>query len=190
MVHALRDVKRGLAGFLVGCDDHNAGTTWINFVWNAPTGYSDFEVTFDGETEPISRNSYFASGLNGGTPYRFSVKTEASGGRLSSALSTTVETTCGSVGTACSIGSDGVLYLFFGDGIHRVDLEIAPGTYEIGSPEDSAACEWERLANLQGTDDQVLESGGWRDGLRVTIASSDAAFYTFGCGTWSLSSGP
>ena len=71
-------VKRGLAGILVGCDDHNAGTTWINFVWNAPTGYSDFEVTFDGETEPISRNSYFASGLNGGTPYRFSVKTEAS----------------------------------------------------------------------------------------------------------------
>ena len=105
-------------------------------------------------------------------------------------MSVTVETTCGSVGTACSIGSDGVLYLFFGDGIHRVDLEIAPGTYEIGSPEDSAACEWERLANLQGTDDQVLESGGWRDGLRVTIASSDAAFYTFGCGTWSLSSGP
>ena len=132
----------------MGCDDHNAGTTWINFVWNAPTGYSDFEVTFDGETESISRNSYFASGLNRGTPYRFSVKTEASGGRLSSAVSVTVEATCGSVGTACSIGSDGVLYLFFGDGIHRVDLEIAPGTYEIGSPEDSAACEWERLANL------------------------------------------
>ena len=112
----------------MGCDDHNAGTIWINFVWYAPTGYSDFEVTFDGETESISRNSYFASGLNRGTPYRFSVKTEASGGRLSSAVSVTVETTCGSVGTACSIGSDGVLYLFFGDGIHRVDLEIAPGT--------------------------------------------------------------
>ena len=168
---------------------HSAGTTWINFVWDAPSGHSDFEITFDGDTESVSRNSYFASGLNRGTPYRFSVKTDAGGDRYSSSVSTTVETTCSNEGSACSIGNPGVLYLFFGDGIHRVDVEIAPGTYQIGTPDDTGSCEWERLANLQGTSDQVIESGGWSDGLTVTIASSDAAFYSSGCGTWRLEFG-
>ena len=168
---------------------HSAGTTWINFVWDAPSGHSDFEITFDGDTESTSRNSYFASGLNRGTPYRFSVKTDAGGDRYSSSVSTTVETTCSNEGSACSIGNPGVLYLFFGDGIHRVDVEIAPGTYQIGTPDDTGSCEWERLANLQGTSDQVIESGGWSDGLTVTIASSDAAFYSSGCGTWRLEFG-
>ena len=51
-------------------------------------------------------------------------------------------------------------------------------------------CEWERLSNLRGTADQVAESGGWSAGLRVSVGAGDAAFYTSGCGTWSLVSGP
>ena len=51
------------------------------------------------------------------------------------------------------------------------------------NPEPSS-CEWERLGNLQTAADQVVESGNWSD--RVTIASSDVAFYTSGCGTWTL----
>ena len=59
MIHALWALSSAECAweFWWGVMTTTAGTTWINFVWNAPTGYSDFEVTFDGETESISRNS-------------------------------------------------------------------------------------------------------------------------------------
>ena len=78
----------------------------------------------------------------------------------------------------------------FDDGNYFVNRDIQPGTYTIGSNAGAAACEWERLANLQGTGDQIIESGGWRDGLRVTVADSDIAFYTSGCGIWRSASNP
>ncbi len=163
---------------------YSVGTTWINFVWDAPAGYSKFKVSFNRSSSTITRNSYFASRLQRGTPYRFSVRTQADDGRLSSSRSVTVETECGSPGTACAIGAVGTFPTSFGDGIHRIGVQIASGAYVIGSPDNAETCEWERLRNLKGTADQVIESGAWSNGQRVTIKSSDAAFYTSGCGTW------
>ncbi len=163
---------------------YSVGTTWINFVWDAPAGYSKFKVSFNRSSSTITRNSYFASRLQRGTPYRFSVRTQADDGRLSSARSVTVETECGSPGTACAIGAVGTFPTSFGDGIHRVGVQIASGAYAIGTADNAETCEWERLSNLKGTADQVIESGTWSNGQRVTIKSSDAAFYTSGCGAW------
>ncbi len=163
---------------------YSAGTTWINFVWDAPSGYDTFSVWFDGSSSTIKRNSYFARGLHRGTPYYFRVSTKADDGRFSVARSITVETECGSPGLACAIGASGSFPTSFGDGIHRVDVEIASGTYAIGTTENPETCEWERLRNLKGTADQVIQSGSWSNGLTIEIASTDAAFRTSGCGTW------
>ena len=162
------------------------GTTWVNFVWDAPTGYNTFSVRFNGSSSTVTRNSYFESGLNRGTPYYFRVSTKASDGRFSKSIGITVETECGSLGTACAVGARDELLTSFGDGILRVDVEIAAGTYAIGNTDTPETCEWERLRNLKGTADQVIESGSWSAGKRVAIASSDAAFRTYGCGTWTL----
>ncbi len=168
----------------------NAGTSWINFYWDAPDGHDTFQYSFDdGAAVQTSQTNRLISGLIRGTPYRFSVWTyDNSVG--SDKVSITGETECGSPGTACSIAARDPLLTSFADGIYRVHAEIAAGTYAIGTPEDASACEWERLANLQGTPDQVIESGTWSDGLQVAIASSDVAFYTSGCGTWSLATEP
>ena len=163
---------------------YGVGATWINFVWDAPTGYNTFSVWFDGKSSTVTRNSHFESGLNRGTPYYFRVSTKASDGRFSKSVGITVETECGSLGTACAVGARDELLTSFDDGILRVDVEIAAGTYAIGNTDTPETCEWERLRNLKGTADQVIESGSWSAGKRVAIASSDAAFRTYGCGTW------
>ena len=163
---------------------YSAGTTWINFVWDAPSGYDTFSVQFDGSSSTIKRNSYSARGLHRGTPYYFRVSTKADDGRFSVARSITVETECGSPGLACSVAARDPLSTSFGDGIHRIDVEIASGTYIIGTPDNPENCEWERLSNLKGTADQVIQSGSWSNGLTIEIASTDAAFRTSGCGTW------
>ena len=165
---------------------YNAGTSWINFYWDAPEGYDTFRYSFDGGSDvEITATNKLIAGLIRGTPYRFTVSTYENG-ISSDRVAITGETECGSVGTACSIAPNDVLLHQFGDGIYRVHAEFLPGTYAIGSPDDPSECEWERLGNLQTAADQVIESGTWGDGLQVTIASSDVAFYTSGCGTWNL----
>ena len=78
----------------------------------------------------------------------------------------------------------------FDDGIHRVNLDIEPGTYTIGTPSDTSSCEWERLSDLVGSPDQVAESGGYTAGRQVTIGEDDAGFYTSGCGIWTVQTEP
>ena len=160
---------------------YGAGATWINFVWDAPSGYSSFRVTFDGRTSTTSSTSYFANNLMENTAYRFTVRTRASDGRLSASRSITVVTDCD---IECFRERSDDLAEEFGDGIHRVNWDIEPGTYTIGTPEDSASCEWERLSDLVGSADQVAESGGYSAGTQVTLTEDDAAFYSSGCGTW------
>ena len=165
---------------------YNAGTTWINFYWDAPDGYETFQYTFDGGSDvEITATNKLISGLVIGSAHHFTVRTHENG-VSSDSISISGETTCGFAGAVCSTAGDGILLLQFGDGIYRIHSKLAPGTYTIGAPEDASSCEWERLGNLQNADDQVLESGTWSDGLQVTIASSDVAFYTSGCGTWTL----
>jgi hypothetical protein len=69
----------------------------------------------------------------------------------------------------------------FGSGLYRVGEDIQPGTYFTESEEGFEACYWERqdssgeiIDNFQG---QVFRA-------EVTIAPSDYAFLTEGCGEW------
>ena len=167
---------------------YSVGMTWINFVWDGEPGLT-YKTSFNGPGRMTGPTSYFASGLMRGTAYRFSVWAVRDD-RRSSSVSITVETECSFPGAACSRGARDPLLAKFGDGIYRVNADIAPGTYSISSDGDASECEWERLSNVRGTADQVAESGGWSAGLRVSVAAGDAAFYTSGCGTWSLVSGP
>lgn len=66
----------------------------------------------------------------------------------------------------------------FGDGLHT-DLE--PGTYRAAP---SSGCYWERLSGLSGEFDDIIANEFTDDPTIVTIASTDAAFSSDGCGTW------
>ena len=81
----------------------------------------------------------------------------------------------------------------FGDGEWIVGLDIAPGRYRTHSP--SSFCSWTRLSGFsqrsftpeEGVwyDIEVIGgSDGSDDPGEVTIAPSDAGFYSRACGTW------
>jgi hypothetical protein len=68
------------------------------------------------------------------------------------------------------------------DGTYIVGTDIAPGTYRTKAATDS--CYWARLSGLSGELDDIIANdigNGWRI---VTIAPTDVAFETDGCGTW------
>ena len=106
-------------------------------------------------------------------------------------LSATVFTDC-EYFTDCNERSarQTVMMVKFGDGNHLVNRDIQPRTYTIGSNADAAACEWGRLDHQEGVDDQVVETGGYSAGAIVTVLPDDDVFFTFGCGTWTRSTGP
>ena len=163
--------------------NHDEGGDWLHFNWGAPTGYTRFEINLDGGRQTVTSTSQTYRGLLPGATYRFSVKTEASDGRLSPALSVVVQTTC----FYCrddGAASDPVSS--FGDGIHFIGSDIVAGLYNIGTPENVDECEWGRIGSFEEGEGQVVESGLHSDRLLAEIASTDAAFYTFGCGTWNI----
>lgn len=70
----------------------------------------------------------------------------------------------------------------FGDGTWIVGSDIAAGTW---TPSNQDACTWARVSNFASDADSLIEfREGWQQGA-VTIRSSDAGFYSDGCGTWS-----
>ena len=72
----------------------------------------------------------------------------------------------------------------FGDGGYFVGPEVAPGRYRAVSPSD--ACLWARLRNFEGSlGDDVRNIIAVGSSTIVEIAASDAAFVSWGCGTWS-----
>jgi len=88
----------------------------------------------------------------------------------------------------------------FGEGTFIVGSEILPGRYRAEFQEQ---CSWERLGGLGGVVENRLAMGGggqWDDGYSgppetapltiVEVASTDAAFSTRGCGTWSTDIAP
>ena len=121
------------------------------------------------------------------TSYDFEVRTKSSAKSLSSELSATVSTDCKEFVVCNRSARQTVTMIKFGDGNHFVNRDIQPGTYTIGTPSDTSSCEWERLSDLEGSPNQVAESGGYTASGQVTIGGDDAAFYTSGCGVWSLS---
>ena len=62
--------------------------------------------------------------------------------------------------------------------LYYTNPPVSDGNAETG------AGEWERLSDLEGSPNQVAESGGYTAGRQVTIGEDDAAFYTSSCGTW------
>jgi hypothetical protein len=70
---------------------------------------------------------------------------------------------------------------------------FANGTYEVGSQlvaqtyraAGGTACSWARLSSLGGAASDVIADGDPLGPAIVTVAPSDAAFESEGCGTWS-----
>lgn len=72
------------------------------------------------------------------------------------------------------------------DGTYLVPAEVKPGTYRAKVPADSFGCYWARLKDTSGDIDAIITSdvGNGGDTETVTVASSDKAFETRGCGIW------
>ena len=71
----------------------------------------------------------------------------------------------------------------FGSGMHLVGSDIEPGTYRARAGRDG--CFWERLSGLGGDIDDIIAGDIVYDGSAfVTIAATDRAFSSEGCGQW------
>lgn len=69
------------------------------------------------------------------------------------------------------------------DGMYRVGIDIAPGTYRTGGKtEDQSDCYWARLNSLNETDE--IENGMSGGPQEVLIKASDKAFLTHHCQPW------
>lgn len=69
-------------------------------------------------------------------------------------------------------------------GAYRVGTDIESGTYRVRLSAGDW-CYWERLSDLSGTLDGIIANKNVREGqAMVTIASTDFAFNSRGCGTW------
>jgi hypothetical protein len=66
----------------------------------------------------------------------------------------------------------------FGDGTYAVGSQVAPGSWTATG---AGSCYWERLSGLGGEVELVITSG---NSTTVELAGDDAAFSSFGCGTW------
>ncbi|MFB7716729.1 hypothetical protein [Nocardia sp. NPDC056100] len=85
-----------------------------------------------------------------------------------------------STGTASAVGTS-----MGTDSIFTVGTDIQAGTYTTSTA--LSTCAWARLSALTPSATAVLETGGAVNGsATVTIQSTDIAFFTTGCGTWTL----
>lgn len=73
----------------------------------------------------------------------------------------------------------------FGNGLHRVGVDVDPGTYRTTG---GGNCYWERLSGTSGEFDDIIANDLPTGASVVTISGSDAAFKSQGCGTWSKTS--
>lgn len=71
----------------------------------------------------------------------------------------------------------------FGDGTYLVNSEIQAGTYKT---DGGSYCYYERLSGTGGTLDEIIANDNPSGQALVSIANSDVAFSTQGCGTWNL----
>jgi len=71
----------------------------------------------------------------------------------------------------------------FDDGTYLVNTDIQPGTYKSDGPGE---CYWARLSDASGSLDAIIANDISTGPAVVTIAASDVAFKSSGCGTWTL----
>ncbi len=76
----------------------------------------------------------------------------------------------------------------FGGGTWNVPADVAPGTYR--NSDSSSFCKWARLSGFGGTDADEIEDGITGEIEIVTIAPTDAGFWSEDCGTWSSDLSP
>ncbi|NGP08428.1 hypothetical protein G6038_23710 [Rhodococcus sp. 14C212] len=69
----------------------------------------------------------------------------------------------------------------FGNGMHLVGRDINAGTYRTAG---GSNCYWERLSGTSGEFDDIITNDNVSGASVVTISSSDVAFKSSGCGTW------
>ena len=75
----------------------------------------------------------------------------------------------------------------FGDGSHRVGMDIGAGLYRSDQQFEVGDCRWARLSGFGGTQSGIIASGGSADGdWYVEVKEDDAGFESSGCGAWSL----
>ena len=79
----------------------------------------------------------------------------------------------------------------FSDGNYTVNEDVSPGTYVAVVPKQlfiggipTPNCEWRRVAGFGHTEIQVIEQGGGRGRIVVTINENDTGFVSTGCGEW------
>ncbi|MCW6005368.1 hypothetical protein K1W54_12360 [Micromonospora sp. CPCC 205371] len=74
----------------------------------------------------------------------------------------------------------------FGDGTWIVGEDIAAGQYRAAVPQDSFGCYWARLKDTSGSFDAIIANHNAEPGTQtvVTIAPTDKAFQSRGCGSW------
>ncbi|MEC3953373.1 hypothetical protein VMT65_10055 [Nocardia sp. CDC153] len=71
------------------------------------------------------------------------------------------------------------------DSTFKVGVDIAPGTYTTTTA--TTVCAWARLSSLTPGANATIQAGGAVNGtVTVTIQPTDVAFFTSGCGTWTL----
>lgn len=70
----------------------------------------------------------------------------------------------------------------FGDGTFLVNKDIQPGTYRTAGGD---TCYYERRSDASGSFDGIIANDLAQGQAVVEIASSDVAFKSQGCGTWS-----
>lgn len=69
----------------------------------------------------------------------------------------------------------------FDDGTYLVGTDIQLGTYKS---DGTGPCYWARLSDTSGSLDAIITNHAGDGPAVVTIAASDAAFQSQGCGTW------
>jgi hypothetical protein len=72
------------------------------------------------------------------------------------------------------------------DGTWLVGTDIQPGQYRARVPADSSLCYWARLRGTSGTANDSISNGAHQPNTEafVTIARTDKAFQSEGCGSW------
>ncbi len=76
---------------------------------------------------------------------------------------------------------------FKGEGVYRVGVDIAPGTYRTPGPAaGEPLCYWERQSGFGGGFDAIIANENLQGPGVVTIAPTDKGFKTSGCQRWEM----
>lgn len=87
------------------------------------------------------------------------------------------------IGSPAPTTTVGSLLATFHDGTQLVGGSIQPGVYV--SSAGMLGCSWERLSGLSGSLEEILASGDPAGQAIVEVRSTDAAFSSRDCGSWS-----